>query len=178
MKEFIKSFINLFLIMSLLVLLTACTTSGRLKTQEISASAVKGEFTVFLYGDRFSGDLENVAILDINGDRYKFQIFAPDFDYYVKSDVPAEEAIKMAERFISSHGSFKHSQIIKIMDNNGKVIGYEFRPLYSPTEFGLFNVLEIDYWLKDDDVVIVKIDLIPELKHKRLFDDFDESSSN
>lgn len=177
MKKYTKSLKNFALIMSLLLLITACATTGGLKTEEIRADIISGEFTVILYGARFSGDLENVAILDIEGDGYKFEVFAPDFDYRVKSGIPAEEAVRIAEGFVSFNGSFKNSQVSKIMDNTGRIIGYEFRPLYRPAEFGLFNVLDIDYWLKDG-VVIVKIELIPELKYRRLFDDLDDSSNN
>lgn len=177
MKNSIKNLLNLTLIIFIIVLLSSCAPTGRLKTHEIRTSDIKGQFTVILYGARYGDDLENVALLDIDGDGYKFEIFAPDFDYRIKSGVPAEEAVQMAERFVSFHGSFKRSQVSMIKDMNGRIIGYEFRPLYPPAEFGWFDVLDIDYWLKDG-VVIVKIDLITELKHRRLFDELNDSSGN
>jgi hypothetical protein len=177
-KNLIKIFLSILILF--VVLLSACATTGRLKTDEIRASDVKGEFSVILYGARYADDLENVAILDIEGDGYKgykFEVFAPDFDYRIKTGVPAKEAVEMAERFVSFHSSFKRSQVSRIMDSHGNVIGYEFRPLYSPAEFGWFDVLDIDYWLKDG-VVTVKIDLIPELKHRKLFDELNDSSNH
>ncbi len=177
MIKLTKRLINLVIIISFLMLLNACATTKRLKTEEIRADTISGNFSVILYGARFSGDIENVAILDIEGDGYKFEVFAPHFDYTVKSNIPAEEAVKIAQGFISFHGSFKYSQVSRIKDYNGKTIGYEFRPLYSPAEFGLFDALDIDYWLKDG-VVIVKIDLIPELKHRRFFNELNDSDGS
>ncbi len=175
MKKSMRDCIISFMALIVLITISSCAAGRGLKTEEIRAGTISGTFTVILYGGRFSGDLENVAILDIEGDRYKFEVFAPDFDYRIKTGVPAQEAIKIAERFIAFHGSFKYSQISQIKDMDGKVIGYEFRPLYSASEFGFFNVLEIDYWLKDN-TVITKIDLIPELKRQRYFDDKNNDS--
>lgn len=169
MKKPPKRLINLALITFFIALLNSCATTGRLNTQEIRADAISGKFALILYGARFGDDLENVAILDFENDEYKFEVFAPDFDYTIKHSVSAREAVQMAERFISFHSSFKKTQVSSIIDNKGKIIGYEFRPLYSPSEFGMFNVLEIDYLLSDG-IVTVKIDLVPEIKYRRFFD--------
>lgn len=160
----------------LITFLISCATSRGLRTEEVKTDRISGTFTLILYGARFSGDVENVAILDIEGDRYTFEVFAPDFDYRVRTHVPAQEAIKSAEGFIASHGSFKYPQISQIKDLEGRVIGYEFRPLYSPSEFGFFDVLDIDYWLEGNKVK-VRIGLIPEVK-QRLFNDESFSSDS
>lgn len=176
MKKIMRYFTIIIIALFLLISLTSCTTTSRLATEEIRSNRISGTFTLILYGARFSGDLENVAILDIEGDKYTFEVFAPDFDYKVRTRVPAEEAIKMAEGFIASHGSFKYPQISQITDLNGNVIGYEFRPLYHPLEFGIFDVLDIDYWLEGNKVK-VRIGLIPEIK-QRLFNDESFSSDS
>ncbi len=176
MKKIIHNFTIIIIALFLLISLASCVKSSGLITEEIRSDRISGTFTLILYGARFSGDIENVAILDIEGDKYTFEVFAPDFDYKLRTRVPAEEAIKIAEGFIASYGSFKYPQISQIKDLNGNVIGYEFRPLYHPSEFGTFDVLDIDYWLEGNKVK-VRIGLIPEIR-QRLFNDESFSSDS
>lgn len=170
MKKIIRNFTICIIALFLLISLASCAVSRGLITEEIRADRISGTFTLILYGARFSGDVENVAILDIEGDKYAFEVLAPDFDYRIRSHVPADEAIKSAEAFIASHGSFKYPQISQIKDLGGNLIGYEFRPLYSSSEFGFFDVLDIDYWLEGNNVK-VRIGLVPEVKRRFLNDD-------
>ncbi len=169
MKKGLHKLILIIIAISITFLSISCATGRALKTEEIKAQAISGTFTVITYGARFSGDLENIVILDIEDDKYNFEVFAPEFDYKIKKNVSAPDAIIMAESFIAFHGAFKHSQVSQVKDLDGRVIGYEFRPLYHPSEFGFFDVLDIHYWL-DGNKVKVRIDLIPEIK-KRLFID-------
>ncbi|MCX8030082.1 MAG: hypothetical protein N3A59_00690 [Thermodesulfovibrionales bacterium] len=168
--------IKILLLFLLLLILLSCIPLKSLKTEEISSHAISGAFDVILYGARYSGDLENIAILDIINDQYSFDIIAPSFDYKIRKNIPADQAIKMAESFVASYGSFKYAQISQIKLPNGLIVGYEVRPLYSASEFGFFDVLEIDYWL-DNTTIKVKIDLVPEVK-KRLFIDEDFQSNS
>lgn len=176
MKKIMRVIIFTVMALFLITFLISCATSRGLITEEIKTDRISGTFTLILYGARFSGDVENVAILDIEGDKYTFEVFAPDFDYKVRMHVPVQEAIKSAEGFIASHGSFKYPQISQIKDLEGRVIGYEFRPLYSASEFGFFDVLDIDYWIEGNKVK-VRIGLIPEVK-QRLFNDDSFSSDS
>jgi len=175
MKKVMYGYPIKIIVLFMLISITSCTTGRGLIKDEVRTDIITGTFTVILYGARFSNDLENVAILDVEGDRYKIEIFAPDFDYRVKTGVPAGEAVRMAERFIAFHPSFKYPQVVQIKDPEGVVIGYEFRPLYSPSEFGFFDVLDIHYRLKDDKV-IVKIELVPEIRQPLFFDNTSSSS--
>lgn len=172
-RQIIRDSCVFFIIIGLfiIVLLSSCTIRKGLITEEIGADKIIGTFNLILYNNRFSGDVESLAILDIEGDKYTFEIFAPEFDYRVFPNMSAEDAKKKALSFIASYGAFKYPQISQIKDLEGKVIGYEFRPLYSSSEFGLFDVLEIDYWIIGN-IVKVKIDLIPEVKRRLLNDDF------
>ena len=56
-------------------------------------SELSGTFTLFLYDGRYAGDLQNVVILDKEGDPYTFEIYAPAFDYKIRRGVPADKAI-------------------------------------------------------------------------------------
>lgn len=162
---------NIFLtLIIILSTLSACSLNKGLLTEEIRADKISGSFTLILYTNRFSGDFENVAFLDVEGDQYKIEIFAPDSYYEIICNLPADKAIRLAEKFIATHGSFRYAQISQIKDPSNNVIGYEFRPLYSATQFGFFDVLYIDYRLEGNKVE-VKISLVPEVKRYFLNDD-------
>lgn len=123
-----------------------------LKTGEANAIDVSGTFTLILYGSRHLNDIETVAILDLEGDPYTFEPFAPEFDFIVKRGIPAKEAMIEAERFVSWHSSFYRSQLSRVIDDRGNTIGYELRPLYDPLTFGITDVMDVDYTLRDSRV--------------------------
>ena len=139
-----------------------------LRTEEAKPDEIKGTFTLILYGGNYLDDLETIAILDSEGDRYVLDPFAPDFDYQMKKAVPADEAFREAERFVNFHPSFWRSQLSRIVDKEGKVIGYEVRPLYRPVAFGVSDVLDVNYWLKEKGRVKVTIRLLPSIDKYKL----------
>jgi hypothetical protein len=63
-----------------------------LKTIEANPAEITGTFILILYGGRFSDDVETIAILDLEGDGYTLEPFAPDFDFRIKKGVPATGA--------------------------------------------------------------------------------------
>jgi hypothetical protein len=139
-----------------------------LKTEEASPSEIKGTFTLILYGGRYSDDLETIAILDLEEDQYNFEPYAPDFDYTVKKGVTAEKALAAAQKFVSFHASFWRTQLSKILDEKGNIIGFEVRPLYRPFIYGVSDVLEVNYWPKRAGRVKVNIKLIPTVERLKL----------
>ena len=56
------------------------------------------------------------------------------------------------------------------MDRKGKTIGYELRPLYLPLDFGVSDVLDVAYWLKEGKVKVV-IRPLPSVEKQILDDD-------
>ena len=138
-----------------------------LKTEAANPSEVKGTFTLILYGGNYYDDLETAAFLDCEGDGYTLDLYVPDFDYRVRKGMPAKEALAEAEKFVRFHPSFWHSQLSKIMDNKGDVIGYELRPLYYPITYGVSDVLDVHYWMKEGGRVKVTIRLIPSVERLR-----------
>jgi hypothetical protein len=139
-----------------------------LRTEEANPEEMKGSFTLILYGGSYLDDLETIALLDFEGDQYVLEPFAPDFDYRMKKGVLAQEAFKEAEKFVNFHPSFWRSQLSRILDKEGKVIGYEVRPLYRPFTFGISDVLDVNYWLKEKGRVKVTIKLIPSIEKNKL----------
>lgn len=145
-----------------------------LKTEKAKAADITGVFTLILYGGRHSDDIETIAIFDYEGDQYNFEPYAPEFDYRIKRGISAREALNEAEKFVSFHNSFYRSQLSKIIDNRGNIIGYELRPLYLPFSYGVSDVLEVDYWLKEGGKVKVTIRLTPSVEKTRFHGGIDE----
>jgi len=139
-----------------------------LRTEEAKPDEIKGTFTLILYGGNYLDDLETIALLDAEGDQYVLDPFVPDFDYRIKKGMPAPEAFKEAEGFVNFHPSFWRSQLSRIADKQGKTIGYEVRPLYRPFAFGISDVLDVNYWLKEKGRVKATIRLIPSLEKNKL----------
>ncbi len=142
---------------------TACTPGVRLNYQGAQASEVTGSYTVLFYGCNFFNDLETIALLDKEGDRYTFEPYAPDFKYRVNKGVDAKDAIEEATKFVNCNTAFRRAQLSKILAPNGDTLGYEVRPLYQSFVYGADDVLYTTYSLKDNKVVIY-IRLIPSIE--------------
>lgn len=138
-----------------------------LLTEGARISDVTGNFTVMLYGGRYSRDIETVAFLIPEGSKYTFELYAPDFDYRVVKGLEAKDAINTAEQFVRIHNAFLRSELSKILDVDGKVIGFELRPLYYPLEFGIEDVIDTSYALSNGRVRIY-VTLKPEVM-RRIF---------
>jgi len=163
-----KRIAYILLAVSCIAFLNSCAAGNYLKTEDAKDEDIKGSFTLILYGSRHLSDIETIAILDIEGDSYSFEPYAPEFDYKIKRGVSAKEALEEAERFVSWHSSFYRTQLSRTLDDKGNVIGYELRPLYQPLAFGVSDVLDVDYRIKDNRV-IVRIKLKPQIE-RMLFD--------
>ncbi len=161
MRRKIFTFFALFM---LLCAAFSCTKKQILHTESTYSPEMFGSYTLFLYGARFSNDIETIAILDREGDRFTFEIFKPEFDFKVITGVPAAKAFDEGNKFIRFHRSFYSSQMVSILGSSGEIIGYEIRPLYLPTEFGYSDVMDVSYTLIEDTVK-VKIQLKPHVRY-------------
>jgi hypothetical protein len=141
----------------------ACTPGIRLNTQASQDSQVTGTYTVLFYGCNYLDDLETVAFLDKEGDKYSFEPYAPDFNYRVKQGLDANDALAEAGRFVGCNTSFSRSQLSRIIAPDGDTLGFEVRPLYHSFTYGVNDVLNIDYRLRGDNVVIT-IRLAPSIE--------------
>lgn len=154
MKKVTYSFIFLFTIGFFIMTSFSLAFAKFLKTEQAKPEEVTGVFSLILYGGRHSSDLETVAIFDKEEDQYEFEPYAPEFDYKIKKEIPAGDALKEARKFVSFHNSFWRSQLSRIIDEKGNIIGYELRPLYYPFVYGSDDVLEIYYRIKDGKVIV------------------------
>ena len=142
------------MLISILIISTNLGRGKLLKTVPAEIAYITDTFTLIFYGAGLSNDVETVAILDKEGDQYTFEPFAPKFKYIVKRGLPAREALEEAGKFISWHNSFHRSQLRGIIDEDGKILGYELRPLYLPLAFGTDDIIDIDYRMKADKIAV------------------------
>jgi hypothetical protein len=160
-----KSFMNIVLSMVIGSFFLLVSGSDALETplrsEWVNPSDVTGTFTVILYGGNYLNDIHTIAFLDSEGDQYTFEPYAPEFEYRVLKGISAKEALDKAQDFVSTiDNCFSRSQLSKVLDQNGKTIGYEMRPFYNTICYGLSDVLDVSYWNKGGKVVI-RIKLYP-----------------
>jgi len=171
MKKNVKTLmLTLMPLLLLLVCVSFADAARYLKTVEAKDQEVTGTFTLILYGGRHINDLETLVILDKEGDPYEFEPYAPEYDYKVKKGVSAGDALSEAKKFVSFHNAFWRSQLSKILDEKGTIIGFELRPLYRPFVYGRDDLLEVYYRVKDGKVIAF-IRLIPEVFNTFFFGD-------
>jgi len=151
-----RVFFVIFVVIAIFVAAIPCSPAFGLSlfSKDAHASEVTGNFTVMLYGGRYSTDVETVAFLIPEPSKYTFELYAPDFDYKVVRGVPAADALHMADQFVRIDYAFLRSELNKILDVDGSTIGFEVRPLYQPLEFGTEDVLDISYGLSNSRVRI------------------------
>lgn len=145
---------NGFAVLLLLVLtVQSCVTGMQLRTASADRTRISGTYTLLLYGCNYPDQIANVAILVDENSRYPFEIYDLETSFKVKKGVPAQQAIAEAEAFVRcSFHTVRQTQVSRILDDGGGSLGYEFRPLYAVTEFGMPDVLLINYSLKDGKV--------------------------
>jgi hypothetical protein len=148
-------------IASLVLTLGSCAGGKQLRTELAEDSEITGSYTLILFGTRNAYELKTIAFLDKEGDGYELVPYAPDYDYKVIKNLPASEALKKALDYVKWPRDYRSSQVCKILDGQGSVIGYEVRPLYDPLAYGISNVLVVQYWVQAGGVVKVTINLHP-----------------
>ena len=146
-------------------LLMSCMPGVRLATQGAQDSEVTGRYSVIFLGCNFLNDLETIAFLDKEDDRYIFDPYVPEFNYRVKAGLDGPTALAAAEHFLNCNGSYSRTQLRRIIGPDNDIIGYELRPLYDPFTYGIDDVLETDYVIRGDKVVIyIRLDPVVERK--------------
>jgi hypothetical protein len=148
-----------------IVCIGSCTGPRYLKSVSTGPEEITGTCDLFLYGHRYADDFKNVAFLIPGGGKYAFELYAPEFDYHVWKGLPAGTATEEAEQFVRFHYSFQRSEWNKILDQEGNVIVYELRPIYSTLDFSYGDVLDVHYLIKGDKV-IATVGLKPEIEER------------
>jgi hypothetical protein len=160
MKNLFKNFELKYAVMLLAALiLNGCITGTRLDIRSAVPSDLHGTYTLILYGCRYPSDLENLAILYPEGGPITFEMYSLKTAYRVKKGLPEDQALKEAEQFLTCSIDYWKTQLSKIAERDGAIAGYELRPLYAPYKYGVMDVLDVSYWLRDSKVTVyIKLD--------------------
>ncbi len=166
MRKALLGFLFIYGILFLVYPAFLYSDDGRIRTEIVKDIDIGKTYLLILYGARHGNDLESAVIFDIEGDDYTFEPYAPHFDYKIERGLDYSRAIHRAQKFVSWHPLYQRSELKRIT-LSGTDIGYELRPLYDPLSFGLSDVLDIDYRLRDHKV-IVRIRLLPQIERMLL----------
>jgi hypothetical protein len=162
----ILSIISVGILLGCLVCSACSLNQTLLRTELAEKPAITGTYKVILYGANHYNDIATVALLVPEESKYVFDIFAPEFTYRTITGLPAEAAIERALKFVGWHSDFMRAQTSRIIDVNGRAIGYEVRPLYRQITFGMQDVMQVDYILKNVNTIEVHIRLDPAIERK------------
>jgi len=152
--------VSVFLV-SLVLTLGSCAGGKQLRTELAQDPEITGSYTLILFGTRNAYELKTIAFLDKEGDGYELVPYAPEYNYKVIKNLPGTEALNKALDYVKWPRDYRSSQVRKILDDQGSVIGYEVRPLYDPLAYGISNVLVVQYWVQEGGKVKVTITLHP-----------------
>jgi len=147
------------------LMLNSCVAGKQLDIRQAIPGDLQGTYTLILYGCRYSTDLENIAILYPEGGPITFEMYALKTAYKVEKGLPANEALKQAEQFLTCSIYHGNTQLSKIVAREGTTVGYELRSLYDPLPYqhSMTHVLDVNYRLRDSKVTVyIKLD--PEIE--------------
>ncbi len=153
-NKHIRRLFLLILSLFIAIMSYSCAPGQYLKTSRLSGKTLNGTFRVIYYGNNYANDPETAVFFDIEGDQYVFEPYAPAFKFVIKAGVPADKALADAQAFVSSHSDFFTSQLSSVLDNEGRIIGYELRPLYHIQMYGFRDILDIYYRNRENKVQI------------------------
>jgi hypothetical protein len=147
------------LLLFALVCGSCATYKATLKDQEFGGTLPAGTYTLIKHGGGNMEDFATFAIVVPENSGYKFDIFKPDFDYRTLKGVPAQSAMKLAEDFVRGHPEFLRTVSRAIIMPDGSIAGYEVRILYRRTYLGMEDLFDVNYLLRADNVIEVRIKL-------------------
>ncbi len=146
MKTIMCRNLPLTILLLFLAVSVSCSTGMYIKSEAVSDADISGSFTLFLYSEYES---IKIAILDIEGDDYTIEMSGSPHNYLSSSGVAAEVAVQSAVKFIYS----QRNQWSKILAPDGSLIGYDFRAIHQSFTYGIPDILDVSYQIKDKKVV-------------------------
>jgi hypothetical protein len=159
MLHIIGNFKSPLMILAAFLLVNGCMAGKRLDIKGAAPADLQGTYALLLYGCKYGNDLENLAILYRDEGPFTFEIYSLPTSYRVVKGLSAGEALKQADKFLRCSTDYWKTQLSKIVDSEGKIAGFELRPLYAPYQYGHLDVLDITYWLNDSKVTVyIKLD--------------------
>jgi len=138
---------------------SSATAAESPKLAKADASEIQGTFTLMTYGCSSGLDRNNVAILKKEGGGADFSVTGRPDKTEVKPGLPGPEALAEAEKFLGCNIDVDHTELRKIMSPGGDIVGFELRPRYDVSRFGIPDAFDTRYTWEGN---AVKAEIIPD----------------
>lgn len=155
--------LSLMLAVMIFLIPTAQSVDAPLKFAEAQPAEINGMFSLILFDSAWGGGIQRIAILDAEQDDVIIEPYVPVDEYRIIRHLPAADAYRQALAFLSLAPDFWSSQLTRISDARGTLLGYEVRPLFFRLTYGKPDVLDVNYRLKGNTIYM----------HIRLIDEVD-----
>ncbi len=150
-----RTLITIMLSVSAL-LIAACAGSSNLRTEILPhIGSIEGKFDLILYS-ALEDELQiKVAILDISGDEFTVKPFAAEFNYKTIRGLDLDEALVLAEDFLSKAAFYDEMELWKVFGPGGEVVAIEARPVYEPFVHGPLDITATNYYIQEQGIIRV-----------------------
>jgi hypothetical protein len=119
----------------------------------------EGKYTLIKYGANNYYDFATFALLIPEKGAHKVDIYKPEFEYKMVTGLSANEARQMGLQFVSGHPEFLRTVSRVILAPDGSAACYEIKILYRPALFGMEDLFDTQYLLREDNVIEVRVRL-------------------
>ena len=135
------------------LLLSACsgTSALMLKTEQIKdlPKDDRSRYTLMYYFGINRYDPRRLIVLDLEDDPYTMHYQLKDYEYEILQGVDVFDAHREAVTFFRSESKITTLNYYKILDPEGKLAGYEIRPLFDKEFLGKADIMDVKYYLLD-----------------------------
>lgn len=142
-----------------MLLVMGCVATAPLRTKPLEKLPKDDghQYTLIYYLGTDPEDSRRAIIMDLEDDDYTFLPEVRDFEYEILQDLPVGEGVYEAVVFFRNEKVFVDFVAESILSPEGKHIGYEFRPLYSPEIYPDKDVLKLTYLIDLDKKITIDI---------------------
>lgn len=135
----------------------SCAQGNRVRPEAIEPPRdLGGQYILYLYGLRHDWDLEAFAFLDIEGDDTRIALRTYPRDYRVVAGISGSDGIAIAKRFFDTFRPYHRVSFRKIVDAEGRTVGYEIQPLYLRSLNDNPQVYSAYYYEKGEGLVEIR----------------------
>ncbi|MBF0559579.1 MAG: hypothetical protein HQL08_12465 [Nitrospirae bacterium] len=131
-----------------------------IRTDNATENEIAGTYSLIVCSDWYGSDLVTVAVLSKEDAPYALVPYGPDFNCSITKHQAAKDALAEAAGIIRRNPDVAGTQLGRITDISGKVLGYEVRPVYRAFRYGSPDIFETFYW-RENDKVFFKIWFLP-----------------
>lgn len=157
LKKPLLTIVALFLLSTALA---ACAAGTGLQTPSAVEADASGTYRLYLYGCRYAHDVENYALLVDEQTTLQVDLYVPATSYKVKEHLSGADALREARTFFRCSTYDRGKTVMRrISANDGRILGFELKPLYEATDLGRDEALRSSYFQSGGRVTVyLKLD--------------------